>query len=150
MGSNDTVQPRIRVLICDDVADFRMLLRRLLERDGRFEVVGEADDATDAVDRAGALEPDVVLVDLRLHGLSDERMLLELASVAPHCMVAVLSARSPEEEEAGARRAGAFAFYEKRMLGDGLLRYLVDDWALFQRALEGEDVVAPSAVSRRR
>ena len=149
MPGNDVTRTPIRVLLADDQADFRMLLRRWLERDGRFEVVAEAASATEAVDQVRDAAPDVVLVDLRLQGLTDERLILQLAAEAPQCMVAVLSARSPEDEEAAARRSGAFAFYEKSMVGEGLLAFLGDDYGLFQRALAGEDVVAPTAISRR-
>jgi chemotaxis response regulator CheB len=56
----------VRVLIADDTADFRMLLRMALQRDALFEIVGEASDGSIAVDMAGDVDPDLVLLDLAM------------------------------------------------------------------------------------
>jgi hypothetical protein len=63
-------------------------------------------------------------------------------------MVTALTARRPEQYEAAVRCAGAFAFYEKRNTAR-LADHLAEDRDLFERALAGEDVVAPSALVRR-
>jgi len=63
---------QIRVLLADDVADIRALLRLAIERDDRFEIVGEAADGFEAIEQAGALRPDLVVLDLampRMDGL---------------------------------------------------------------------------------
>lgn len=63
---------RIRVLLADDVADIRALLRLAIERDERFEIVGEAGDGLEAVEQAEQLVPDLVVLDLampRMDGL---------------------------------------------------------------------------------
>jgi len=54
-----------RILIVDDHAGFRASARRMLEAGG-FDVVGEADDGAAALDAAGGLTPDVVLLDIQL------------------------------------------------------------------------------------
>ena len=54
-----------RILIVDDHAGFRASARRMLEAGG-FEVIGEADDGAAALDAAGVLSPDVVLLDVQL------------------------------------------------------------------------------------
>jgi hypothetical protein len=66
----------------------------------------------------------------------------------PRSMIAALTALPAEAEEASTLRAGSFVFYEKGML-TSLPTYLQTDLALFRRALEGEDIVAPSALVRR-
>src|SRR5437764_44867 len=59
----------VSVLIVDDHPAFRASVRAMLELDG-FEVVGEAEDGTSGIEQAGALEPDVVLLDVALPDMS--------------------------------------------------------------------------------
>lgn len=65
-GSTPTAQDRVRVLIVDDDPEYRRLSRRILESSQRIEIVGEAADADECYERAAALVPDVVLMDVRL------------------------------------------------------------------------------------
>ena len=67
----------LRLLIADDQATVRNLLRRELERTGSFEVCGEAVDGADAVAKAEKLRPDLIVLDLRMPVLNG----LEAASV---------------------------------------------------------------------
>lgn len=60
---------RIRLLLVDDVDDIRMLLRLGLYDHGDLEVVGEASDGFEAIEKAGELRPDVVLLDIAMPGL---------------------------------------------------------------------------------
>jgi DNA-binding NarL/FixJ family response regulator len=55
------------ILLVDDYAPFRVVVREMLERDG-FRVVGEASDGSEAIDAARRLSPDVVLLDVHLPG----------------------------------------------------------------------------------
>jgi len=62
--------PKIRCLLVDDHTLFRQGVRRLLESESDFEIVGESPDAGDAVNKAAELRPDVVLMDIGMPGLS--------------------------------------------------------------------------------
>lgn len=62
--------PKIKCLLVDDHTLFRQGVRRLLESESDFEVVGESPDAGDAVEKARDLRPDVVLMDIGMPGLS--------------------------------------------------------------------------------
>src|SRR5690349_1145929 len=62
--------PRIRVLLTDDHTLFRQGVRTLLEAEPDFEIAGEAGNAADAVELAGQLRPDVVLMDVGMPGMS--------------------------------------------------------------------------------
>lgn len=56
----------VRVLVVDDEADLRLLMRTMLDLDPRIEIVGEAADGGEALERYAELAPDVVLLDLRM------------------------------------------------------------------------------------
>ena len=62
--------PKIKCLLVDDHTLFRQGVRRLLESESDFEVVGESPDGGDAVEKARELRPDVVLMDIGMPGLS--------------------------------------------------------------------------------
>jgi DNA-binding NarL/FixJ family response regulator len=62
--------PKIRCLLVDDHTLFRQGVRRLLESESDFEVVGEAADGGEAVEKARELRPDIVLMDIGMSGLS--------------------------------------------------------------------------------
>jgi CheY-like chemotaxis protein len=59
----------IRVVVADDESDVRLLLRVQLERQG-FEVVGEATDGQEAIERCAATEPDALILDLLMPGVN--------------------------------------------------------------------------------
>lgn len=143
----DTVDGTLRVLVVDDEESLRLLFRRHLERDG-CEVVAEAGSVDGLVDLAVAHEPHVILLDLKLGADWGADAIGPLCRALPHTMVAILTSLDAEDEESATRRAGAFAYYEKTMLSD-LTRFLHEDVETFRRALAGDDVLAPSALSRR-
>jgi two-component system, NarL family, nitrate/nitrite response regulator NarL len=99
---------RIRVLIADDHPILREGLRRLLEDDGGFEVVGQASDGLEAVRLAGELQPDVLLLDVAMPRASGLDALRELSTSerAPRVLiltVAIEDAQVLEALELGAR-----------------------------------------------
>src|SRR6476469_2058650 len=75
---------RIRVLLCDDVAMLRELLRYELEEDDGVVVVGEADNGLDGVRLVSELQPDVVVLDLAMPGIDGlEALSLMRAATKP-------------------------------------------------------------------
>ncbi|MFB6519878.1 response regulator [Streptomyces sp. NPDC056401] len=105
----------IRVLVVDDQILIRAGLAALLQAAPGIEVVGEAEDGEDAVVRAAATRPDVVLMDIRMPGLdgpaATERILA--ASVDPLPRVLVLTTFDLDEYVYAALRAGASGFLLK-------------------------------------
>lgn len=141
---------RSRVLIVDDDPQVTALCRRHLEGTGPFEVVGACETAAEGFHLSLEQRPHVVLVDLGLPDRSGETLIRDLFRALPGSMVAAFTATDAEEAETRVRGTGAFSYYEKDMLSAGRLAdYLSEDLDLFARAVEGEDVVAPSAVQRR-
>jgi DNA-binding NarL/FixJ family response regulator len=116
--------PRPRVLLADDHTRLREALRDLLEETG-FEVVGESGDGADAVAMARQLEPDIVVIDLRmpvLNGLDATRLIKDGRSAT---QVVVLSAFESPELERQAREAGAFAYLDKGTMARRVHRVLL-------------------------
>src|SRR5438132_14386326 len=75
--------PKVRVLLVDDLPDIRLVMRLLLEADGRTEVVGEAADGAEAIRLAGELHPDAIVLDLRMPGMDGVSALPLIRDAAP-------------------------------------------------------------------
>ena len=84
--------PKVRVLLVDDLPDIRLVMRLLLEADGRVEVVGEAAEGSEGVRLAGELHPDAVVLDLRMPGMDGVSALPLIRDAAPGAVVVALSA----------------------------------------------------------
>jgi DNA-binding NarL/FixJ family response regulator len=80
------------VLIVDDHPSFRASARRMLEADG-YDVVGEAADGTSAIDAARELQPDVVLLDIRLPDLDGFEVAERLAANGAAPAIVLTSSR---------------------------------------------------------
>jgi DNA-binding NarL/FixJ family response regulator len=81
----------LRVLIVDDAPSTRTFLRAVLEHCDQFDVVGEADDGGMAIEKAGALQPDLVLLDISMPAVSGAGALKGILEVAPTTMVIIVS-----------------------------------------------------------
>jgi DNA-binding NarL/FixJ family response regulator len=108
----------IRVLVADDQALVRAGFRKILEADAEIEVVGEAADGTEAVELSQQLEPDVVLMDIRMPNLDGIAATRQLAG-GPR--VLVLTTFGLEEYVYEALRAGASGFLLKDVPPEQLL-----------------------------
>jgi DNA-binding NarL/FixJ family response regulator len=102
-----------RVLIADDQTLFRSGLARLLEEDPRITLVGQAADGLDAVKKAAALKPDVVLMDLRMPGLDGAEATLQIVRDHPEVKVLILSTFETDNYVIQALRAGASGYLLK-------------------------------------
>ncbi|MEA2254891.1 MAG: hypothetical protein QOG35_936 [Solirubrobacteraceae bacterium] len=85
----------LRVLLCDDVAELRTLLRRRLEADGDMLVVGEASDAAMTLRLAAELQPEVVVLDLDLRDLPPGDLLTAMGIAAPSAAIVTFSGHDP-------------------------------------------------------
>lgn len=104
---------KTRVLLVDDHALFRDSLRALLERHADIEVVGEAGDVASGVRLAGELNPDIVLMDLRLRGDSGIDAMREILAQRPVTHVIALTMYQDDDLIAGAFQAGAAGYILK-------------------------------------
>ena len=102
-----------RVLIADDQALVRVGLRKILEFEPDTEVVGEAGDGADAVRLVGRLQPDVVLMDIRMPVLDGIEATRRIAAAHPHSRVLILTTFGLDGYVYEALRAGASGFMLK-------------------------------------
>lgn len=103
----------IGVLICDDIEAIRRLLSLIIESRAGLHVVGEAANGAQAIEQAKRLQPDVVLLDLSMPGVTGYDALPDIKLAAPAAKVIVLSgfAASIMAEDVLAR--GADRYIEK-------------------------------------
>lgn len=115
----------IRVVLVDDDADLRLLVRTTLESAGGFEIVGEGQTGADAVAIAGSRQPDILLLDLVMPGSGGLEVLPRLREVAPRTKVVIFSGTQRTQMEPLAAARGAVGYLEKgvpaRRLVDELL-----------------------------
>ena len=112
IGAGDA-QP-LRVMIVDDHDLFRTGLRRLVEREDGLQVVGDARRGDEAVRRAAELQPDVMVMDVSMPGMSGIEATREIRDVAPRTAVLMLTISDSEEEVLDAVLAGASGYLLKR------------------------------------
>jgi DNA-binding NarL/FixJ family response regulator len=103
----------VRVVVADDQALVRAGFRKILEGDEAIEVVGEAADGAEALELARSLEPDVVLMDIRMPNLDGIAATQALTERSERPRVLVLTTFALEEYVYDALRAGASGFLVK-------------------------------------
>ncbi|GAA2870187.1 response regulator [Microbacterium arabinogalactanolyticum] len=128
----------IRVLLVDDQALIRIGFRLVLEAEPDIVVVGEAGDGAAALAQSAALEPDVVLMDVRMPGMDGIAATAEIVRQHPSVRVLVLTTFDLDEYAFGAIRAGASGF----LLKDAERTELV---AAVRAVHRGDGALAPRA-----
>ncbi len=121
---------RVRVIVVDDAPVIRAVIRRTLERDDRFEVIGEACDGCEAVEITQLLRPDLVLLDLAMPRMDGLEALPLIGAVSPCTRVIVLSAFHRDQMGGTALATGAVAYVEKSRIAVNLVPQIADVLAL--------------------
>ncbi|HNY19283.1 MAG TPA: response regulator transcription factor [Flexilinea sp.] len=115
---------KIRIVLVDDHEVVRLGLKSLLEQGSRFEVVGEASNAKEAIEITGKLRPDIVLMDIRLPGQSGIDACEEITQKYPDVKVVMLTSYAEDEMLFSAIRAGASGYLLKQISSEDLVRSL--------------------------
>lgn len=132
-GARPEEADTVRVLIVDDSSDMRTMLRLLLGRDDRFTVLGEAANGREAIDVAGSLQPDLVVLDRQMPVLGGIEAIPLIRQAAPRSEIVLYTAGPEEDSEAAAIAAGALGMLEKQTVVlsvvEDLAEMLVAHWA---------------------
>ena len=131
----------VRVLVADDQALFREALVTLLGARPEVEVAGEAGDGQQALERAAAVRPDVVLMDLHMPVLDGIGATRRLRVEQPHVRVLALTTFDDDEDVFAALRAGALGYLLKDVSADRLVEAVL-------AAARGESVLQPSVAAK--
>ncbi len=131
----------LRILLVDDHILFRKGLARLLDAQPDFQVVGEASDGTEGVEKARALRPDVVLMDLRMPICDGLEATRQIKRELPSVRVVILTVSEDDQDFLAAIRSGADGYLVKSMRPESLfqeLRGLAQGEVPLSRAMTGK------------
>jgi DNA-binding NarL/FixJ family response regulator len=103
----------IRILIADDHPLFRDGMHGLLDSVADTEVVGEATSGEEVVSQAAALQPDVILMDIKMPGMNGIAATREILTASPHIGILMVTMLEDDESVFAAMRAGARGYVLK-------------------------------------
>lgn len=128
---------RVRVLVVDDHEIVREGIRMVLATDPELEVVGVASSGEEAIEKVRELEPDVVLMDIGMPGLSGFEATRRIRESHPNTQVVALTVHDSEGYVFQMLQAGATGYVVKRAPAEDVI-------AAVKRAHQGEAVLHPS------
>jgi|SRR5271169_788183 len=103
----------VRILLVDDFAPFRCYARSVLAEYPEYEIIGEATDGVEALQKAQELQPDLILLDINLPKLSGIQVAKQLRNITPLTSVLFLTAHSSPEMVSLALSIGARGYVSK-------------------------------------
>ncbi len=109
-----------KILIVDDAAFMRMMIKDILTKNG-YEIVGEAQDGREAVDKFKELQPDLVTMDITMPEMDGISALKEIKTINPDAVVIMCSAMGQQAMVIDAIQAGAKDFIVKPFQADRVL-----------------------------
>jgi DNA-binding NarL/FixJ family response regulator len=131
---------KVKVLIVDDHAIMRDGIRALLGIHDDLEIVGEASEGREAVDKAQELRPDVIIMDIAMPGMDGLEATRRITKKNPRVKVLVLTQHGNKEYVLSTIKAGAVGFVPKRALGSELV-------SAIRAVYAGDTFLYPSAAT---
>lgn len=130
-----------KVLLADDQTLFRKAISALLNSTPNFEVVGEAEDGTQAVKKAKDLKPDLILMDVRMPVCSGIEATRQIKAESPNMKIVILTVSDEEEDLFEAIKSGAQGYLLKNLRPDALFEYL-------EGVINGEVALTPAVATK--
>jgi DNA-binding NarL/FixJ family response regulator len=142
-GGPDRRNPdaRVKILLVDDHALFRVGMRQILEQESDFEVVGEAEDPRGAFDSAVQYDPDIILLDLSIAAPGGIETTQRIKRELPSTAIIALAVAEDEDQLFEAIKAGAAAFILKDISPEDLV-------TIIRRVNTGEYLINDKVFSR--
>jgi DNA-binding NarL/FixJ family response regulator len=131
----------IRLVLADDHAVVRSGTRELLEQQPDFKIIGEASDGNEAVRLAGELQPDVMVMDVRMPAMSGVEATREIKASYPNVKVLVLTAHDDDEYVFALLQAGANGYLLKTAEIEELVRAI-------RTVAAGKSALAPEVTGK--
>lgn len=132
---------KYRIVLVDDHEVVRLGLKALLDRHPQFDVVGEAGSSREAIEVVSNIQPDVVVMDVRLPGTSGIEACEEITRRFPNTKVIMLTSYAEDEMLFSAIRAGASGYVLKQIGGEDLIHAL-------EAVSRGEALLDPAVTQR--
>ena len=142
----------IRVLIADDHALFRRGLEMVLQGEAGLDLVGQASDGQEAVQLAGEVVPDVVLMDIRMPKMTGIEAARKMKEVAPSAKIVILTISDEDDDLFEAIRAGASGYLLKDIPLDelaGSVRAVHGGQSLINPSMAGKLLTEFATLARR-
>jgi two-component system nitrate/nitrite response regulator NarL len=129
------IDQKVRVLLVDDHEGIRKAVRSLLETHPRFEIIGEAVDGRQGIDKAAKLKPDVVVLNVNMPVLNGIEAARVIKSDSPQSAIVILSSHADKHLVEIAKEVGAKACVAKTRIGAPLIQAI-------EEAIRGGDFVS--------
>jgi two-component system response regulator DevR len=129
------------ILVVDDDSYVRLGLKLVLQHVPGFQVVGEAANATEAVEKAAALQPDVIVMDIRMPGKNGIEATREILASRPESKVIMLTSYAQDELLFDAIAAGASGYVLKDMQPEQLVQAI-------KTVAEGKSMIDPALTQK--
>jgi two-component system invasion response regulator UvrY len=132
----------IRVLIADDHAIVRSGMRRMLEEQEDIQIVGEAGDGHETIQKVRETAPDVLLLDISMPGMDGLDVTKQLKAIDPGVRILILTIHAEEQYAPRLMKAGAKGYVTKHVTPDELIRaiHVVHSGRKFLSPMLAEDL----------
>ncbi len=131
---------KIKVMLVDDHAIMRDGIRALIDLHGDIEIVGEASEGREAIEKERELVPDVVVMDIAMPGMDGLEVTRRIMKESPKVKVLILTQHDNREYVLSAIKAGTAGYIPKRALGSELI-------AAIRSVHKGDSFLYPSAAA---